>query len=898
MTPTLIATRFFIPPPRTNHVVRQRLQKRILQGLKKKLTLVSAPAGFGKTTLVSAALAAIDLDIAWVSLEESDNELHHFIRLLTTSLQKSRQQFGLATTTLLETSQPASTDALLITFLNELGELKAPMVLVLDDYHAIDSQAIDDALTFLVEHQPPALRLIMTTREDPALPLPRLRVRSELTEIRAADLRFTEKEASSFFKKTMGLTLNEQHIRALDKRTEGWIAGLQLAGLSLQTCDDNTGFIDAFTGSHRFIIDYLADEVLARQAESIQTFLVKTCILDRFNADLCDAITHQTHSANILHQLDHDNLFLVALDENREWYRYHHLFRDVLRAQLNLSDISQQDLHTDSSLWLKKRGYIPEAIQHALAAQQHQIAVATIEETWPDLRKEMPESHFIGWLERLPKEAILQSPILCSYYGVAMLSFDLDNAVVWLEAAEAWFEHNTEEDRQANTSARQTIINDLPGLLAIGRAYHSGAIGDPDGVIEHANRALELLDEREAVWRGSAAALRGLVQWGMGDLTAAAESINTAYHCMKKGEDTSGTISTAYLLANILIAQGKRKKAGHWCHKALSDIEALSFSPQGTADIYVTLAVLALGKYDIDTAHEYLETANKLGDEAKLLESAHHWFIAQALLESQKGNYQQAEDLLVEAQTVKIPSPSPDFAPIEAWQARLDLIQGRLNDALRWASSSGLSTEDEAVFALEFSHLTLIRVLIAQLREHHASKEMHHAQQFIQRLLAAATEQNRDGSLFEIHLLKALLQHTAGNEKAALHALQLAISLPDADRQAFRLKSEDRYSTEWFKTALGQIDTPEWINQLLKRSDQKKPPARQAQSHVKLVEALSDREREVLRMLHSELTGPEIADQLFVSLNTLRTHTKNIYSKLAVSNRRAAVRRSNELGLK
>lgn len=894
MNQTLITSKFFLPPPRPGQVMRERLQQRFLQGLSGRLTLVSAPAGFGKTTLVSASIHHSGRNAVWISLDEGDGTLQRFITLLTTGIRRAVTGFGGTVTSLLEASQPPAEDVLLATLLNDLAALETPLALVLDDYHAIDAAAVDEALAFLLEHLPPNLRLVILTREDPSLPLARLRARGELVELRAVDLRFTADEATVFLNQTMGLALDAQQISALEERTEGWIAGLQLAALSLQSRDDSSGFIREFTGSHRFVIDYLAEEVLARQPTATRDFLLQTAVLDRFNAQLCDAVTQTGDGESLLSLLDRQNLFLVPLDEQRQWYRYHHLFRDVLRTRLRQSRFASDSLHRRASRWLEQHDFMPEAIQHALQAGDTSDAARIIETLWPELRKHEPEATFIAWMQALPPECIERSPILSAHYGLCLLSLDLDQGERWLQAAEAALEASPAPAGDA--ASHSSPHTALPGLLAVARAYQAGALGDLPGIVGHANRALDLLDESEAIWRGSAAVLLGLVHWGSGDLEAAVEAISLGYESMKLGEEISGAISTTYLLANLRIAQGRRQEAERLCQKALSLAGSRAAAPQGTADILVTLAALALGRNRLDEAGDLLQRAQSLGEHARLKESAHHWCLLQSQLEAAQGRFANARDLLEEARAVQNPSPVPDFAPIDAWQARYDILSGDLDTATRWAQANGLSASDASSPAQVFSHLTLAHLLVARHRHDPASQSAQQAENLLLRLRDEADARHHHGNLVEIDLLLALSQQLTGNEDSARDALRNALTIPEAEQQAFRFVSLDDASTDWIRKTLADLDTPAWARALVTPPTPITSP-KQAAETPPLVEPLSDRELDVLRMLHGELSGPEIAASLFVSLNTLRTHTKNIYSKLGVNNRRAAVRRAGELGL-
>ncbi len=891
MTTPLVATKYFIPPERAGVVARPRLLRQLNAGLQKKLTLVSAPAGFGKSTLVSAAVNAAEQSICWVSLDESDSDLQQFLSVLLTGLQRVINGFGVASAALLEATQPPATDVLVVTLLNDLAKLPSPVILVLDDYHAVDSPAVDEAMAFLLEHQPPSMHFLIATREDPALPLARFRACNELSEIRAADLRFTDTEAQEFFNDSMGLNLDAAQVSALDSRTEGWIAGLQLAALSLQHRSDSTDFIAAFSGSHRFIIDYLAEEVLSRQSAELRDFLLQTAVLDRFNAALCNAVTDSHRAASALNELERNNLFLVPLDEQRQWYRYHHLFGDVLKSRLRQTPFDIPTLHLRASQWFLAQGHVHEAVNHALLAEDVSHAANIIAQHWPNMRKREPEATFLGWMKALPDEYIAENPVLAAYYALTLLSYDIESAAEWIDTADSLLTAMTGQEKDS-------VMASLPGLLSVAKAYLAGATGDLAATVRHAREAHASLPENEVIWRGSAAILMGLVQWGAGDLASVEQALSEGYTAMKKGGEMGGAISATYLLAGLRIAQGQRKAARRLCNNAIKLAEALPSAPQGTANIYVILAQLALGKNDLQAAESLLETADKLGEHAKLLETAHHWYVIQSLIASRRGHYAAAADLLDEARDVQIPSPSPDFSPIDTLQARLDILRGDLASAIHWAKTSGLSPDDTPAYVQEFSHLTLVRLLLARFHKEDDQSLLSQALRLLARLQSAAEAGQHKDSLVDIYLLSAYCQQANGNSETALKLLQRALNRPEADYQACRFVGETDSERQWLERSMRSIETPDWAGALYARDRTELEHSKiSIASQRTLIDPLSERELEVLRTLDSELSGPEIAASLFVSINTLRTHTKNIYSKLGVNNRRAAIRRASELGL-
>src|SRR5712691_8844042 len=408
----ILATKLYIPRLRPNVVSRPRLLERLNEGLQRKLTLIAAPAGFGKTTLVSAWVAGCDRQVAWLSLDEGENDPTLFLTYLVAALQTIAPNIGEGVLGALQSPQSPPTEAILVALLNEITTLPNNFVLVLDDYHVLAAQPVDAALTFLLEHLPPQMHLVIATREDPDLPLARLRARGHLTELRAADLRFTTSEAAEFLNPVMGLSLTAADIARLSDRTEGWIAGLQLAALSMQGHQDVPGFIRAFAGDHRYILDYLVEEVLQRQPAPVRSFLLQTAILDRLHGPLCDAVTGQAEGNARLEALERGNFFVVPLDDKRHWYRYHHLFAEVLSAHLMAERPDQvATLHRHASEWYEQYGSASNAIRHALAAEDFERAAALVELALPEMYRSRQETTLLGWLKVLPDDLVHFRPV-------------------------------------------------------------------------------------------------------------------------------------------------------------------------------------------------------------------------------------------------------------------------------------------------------------------------------------------------------------------------------------------------------------------------------------------------------------------------------------------------------
>ena len=897
--PTILATKLYIPPPRPNLVLRPRLIERLNEGLHRKLTLISAPAGFGKSTLISAWVAMcqqrdLQLRAAWLSLDEGDHDLTRFLTYLIAAVQTTAPNIGAA---LLQTPPP--TESILTALLNDITHIPAPFVLILDDYHLTDARPVDEALAFLVEHLPPHMHLILTTREDPDLPLARLRARAQLTEVRAKDLRFTPDETAEFLNQVMGLELAAADIRALEDRTEGWIAGLQLAALSLQGQPDIPGFIRAFAGDHRYIVDYLVEEVLERQPEPVRRFLLQTAILDRFNASLCTAVTGQPDSGAQLEALERGNFLIVPLDDQRHWYRYHHLFADVLSAHLRAEHPDQiAMLHERASMWYEQNDLPADAVRHALLSGSFARAATLIERMLPAVRRNRQEAILLDWLQALPEDIFHTRPVLSAHYaGTLLQSGRLDGVEARLRDAERWVSLLAEHPDAL--PAEMVVVDEaelrlLPAVVAM---YHAAAAlfqGNVTDTMKYARQIPDLARDDDHLLRGAAAGLLALAYWTNGDLETAHLAYAESMSRLEKIGHVSDALGCALALADIRLTQGRLRDAMSTYERGLRLATQGGSVLRGAADMHVGMSQLDYERDDLETAAQRLLTSQELGVFSGMPQNRYRSRVAWARLRQAEGDFEGALDLLREAEQVFERDFSPNVHPIPALKARLWIAQGRLDDAYAWAREQRLSADDDLSYLREFEHVTLARVLLARYRHNRAAASMEDALRLLHRLLAAAEAGDRTGSVIEILLLQALAHHMQGDMTAALLPLERALRLAEPERYVRTFVDEGAPMMLLLEAAAKQGITPGYVQFLLKAAGkgEKHAPLQQA-----LTDPLSDRELEVLRLLATDLTGPEIANQLVISLNTLRTHTKNIFSKLGVNNRLAAIHRADDLDL-
>ncbi len=913
MSTPILATKLYAPSSRPSLVARPHLIDRLNDGLDGKLTLIAAPAGFGKTTLVGEWLATCQQPSAWYSLDEGDGDLVRFLSYLIAAFQTVSPSIGQETIARLQSPQTPPIESILTILLNELATIPNSHILVLDDYHVLDAQPIDHAVTFLLDHLPPQMHVIITTREDPPLPLARYRVRSQLTEIRATDLRFTPAEAAKFFNEVMGLDLSAEEIADLETRTEGWIAGLQMAalamqGLSQQGRANTASFIQAFTGSHRFVLDYLVEEVLQNQPEHVRSFLMQTAILGRLNGPLCESVTGSEDGRGMLERLERGNLFVVPLDDQRHWFRYHHLFTDVLRARLSDEQPHQVPvLHRRASEWCEQNGLLADAIQHALAAEDFERAADLIELARPLLEKGTRDTITRSWVEHLPEPIVHARPALNLGYAWALLDAgDLEAAKGRLQDVEQTL---TAVDGTNTVVTDEAQYRAIPASLATAWVYYAQATGDIEGTINYAEQALVALPEDAYTLRAQITGLLGLTHWATGDLDKAQHALQDAASFVHHAGNTLDTIPGAFVVADILMTRGQLHAARQTYEDALHlAAEHGEPAPLGLENVYSGLSDLHREWNDLTAAAQDLATSKRLGERVGERVWRYRWRLAQARLYASLGNLDGALDMLNEAAVSYIRTPLPDVRPVAALKARVWLKQGKLSAALGWVRERGLSVDDDLTYALEFEHIILARVLIAQYkRDRNQNDEtehaIHHVGGLLTRLLKAAESGGRVGSAIEILMLQALAHRAQDDIPAALAALERALICAEPEGYVRTFVDEGPPMEQLLHAATDRGIMPTYTGKLLaafkpgQQRDLVAPSLPLAPSRQPLIEPLSQRELDVLRLLNSELSGPEIADELVVALSTVRTHTKRIYGKLNVNSRRAAVKRAAELGL-
>ena len=907
----MLATKLHLPSSRRRLVQRGRLVDRLPTDTAElpRLVLVAAPAGFGKTTLLTQWLTPSGPGgrpapvVAWLSLDPGDADPHRFLTHLVAAVRATEPGVGGEALALLDATGGSPAEAVLVSLVNDLDTVTGPTVIALDDYHLADAPAVHEAVTFLLDNLPPQVVVAMTTRVDPPLPLSRLRARGELLELRAADLRFSTQEADAFLNDVMGLGLDAAHVDAFEARTEGWATGLQLAALSVRARSRGPGnvgaFVAAFTGSHRFVLDYLVDEVLAAQTADVREFLLHTSVLDQLTGPLCDAVTGRPDGQRMLEALERDNLFVVVLDDERSWYRYHHLFAEALRAVLATEEPDRvADLHRAAAGWYAGAGMTADAVPHALAGGDGEQAADLVELALAGLRKRRDDRTIRDWVTALPDDVVRRRPLLATSLAWVRLSEgDLDGVEPWLDAAEEGLGSRVAVPQTAPAQAeqargRQQELTGLPALIEVYRASLAQARGDVDGTLDHARRAWRSSGEADHMARAAAGGFLGLAAWAAGDLGTAADTFGEAVRSLHAAGDLPDELGATVVLSGMWLARGRPAEARRRYERAIELAGRHPVPLATTGDLHVGLADVLREHGDLATAESHVRIAEDLGDGASLPENRHRRYLVRAGLLRAHGDLDGAVRMLDEAQALHRPGFFPDVQPIAAARARVHIAQGRLRDARDWAREHGVTLEAEPSYLGEFDALTLARLLVAE-----RSAGLDDVVRFLDGVVGAATGADRGGSLLDALVVRALARQAGGDLDRALDDLAraLALGVPAGYRRLFL--DEGAPMERLLHAVAGRPGHPgaEHARTLVLAAPPHAGPS--PTSGGGAVEALSERELEVLRLLATDLSGPEIARRMFVSVNTLRTHTKHIFSKLGVNTRRAAVRRAAERGL-
>jgi ATP/maltotriose-dependent transcriptional regulator MalT len=909
MKTDLLASKFYYPPHRPDLIQRPHLFESLNAGLSGKLTLVSAPAGFGKTTLVSEWIRDCGHPTAWLSLDKNDNDPSRFLIYLIAALQRIDLGIGVDVQAVLEESLSPHFEILLTRLISEMERLPDKSIIVLDDYHLIDSKSVHDVINFLIEYLPPTIHLVITGRADPALPISRLRVHGVVNEVRTSQLRFTKKEVSAFLNDLMGFDLSSAGIAALEARTEGWIASLKLAALSMKGRDDWPEFIARFSGSNRYIIDYLVDEVMARQPEGVQIFLRHTSILERFCAPLCEYVVGGDEDSDIINYIDHSNLFLIPLDDHREWYRYHHLFGDFLSQRLRVSEPEIiPELHRRASQWYQNEGLVDEAIHHALAAEDMENATRLVDGIAADLVVRAESNKLLKFVEQLPSDLCQGYPMLCILHAWALLLMgQLDR----VEPALTFVEAN-----QTNVPG---ILN--PGYVTTVRAYLATQQDDLHQSIKLSEQALEemsktMSDRITLIFRGAAVIWLGVNQRLLGNLDKAKQLFMEAAEINQKAGNYYTALSSFEQLAGLAVIRGQLHQAMDLYQSGLQlapNWKNAGGNPRGSltaaAGLQLGIGTVLYQLNDLAGAETHIQRS------ADLLELGEHWgrmhaYTMLAYLKEAQGEFEASAELFRKACAIEdsmivrrlYTTERPRLTQLAILLSRSGPEMAHLlTDACRRVEQLGVQADDKVDFSSptdyprELMYSDLAYLLVAQDRDAEALP-------LLTRLLEAAITMERHGDEIRYLVMMALAHHSLGNTQTALESLGRALTLAEPQGYVRLFLDEGQPMAELLRSAVSHNISPEYARKLLAAFPKDVMSAVSIDKELTvnaqiLAEPLSEREIEVLQLMAEGYKYKEIAERLVVSINTVRHHTRNVYGKLDVNNRTQAISRAKELNL-
>jgi LuxR family transcriptional regulator, maltose regulon positive regulatory protein len=896
MTQLLLATKLYFPPARPDLVPRPRLIEQLNAGFHKPLTLISAPAGYGKTTLLSGwrSRTGSDYPLAWLSLDPEDNNLDRFLTYISAALETLDSSLTQDLVSRLHLPHLPPLEELITALINGVSRFPQEFALVLDDYHVITEPVIHSALAYFLDHLPPNMHLVLLTRSDPPLHLAKLRAQGDMIELRAGDLRFTNEESARFLNDVMGLNLSEENISALDQRTEGWIVGLQMAAISMRGKADVSAFIRAFSGSHRYILDYFVEEVLQQQSESVQTFLLQTSILDRLTGSLCDAVLGGSNDgAQILLDLERKNLFLIPLDEERRWYRYHHLFSDLLSQRLRGTHPEiVNDLFGRAATWFEQNRYLEDAVGYALKAQDFALATRLIDQIKNNLWSRGELRMLLVWFKTLPEALVRSQPELSLNYAACLtLAGYFDASEQWLQQAEAGFAPMIPADR--NAALRVLMV---PLYRSVHARYH----GDYQTAVD---LCLGVLDKSpvsfELRYRGVGLLFLGQAHFHSGNTIAAGRVLPDAMQANLASGHVEAYLNACHHLAQLRVLQGRLHEARAIYEQASQvTIEQGFLTFSGTehaclGDLYREWNRLEEAAVEIQKGIDLAEA----GDHIMFLTDV---YLARVRLALSQKDWEIGLSYLQKAGGVACRCPtSVEIDLLQTWHARLELARGNLAEAGIWAGRfeaemKGKEILDPFVPQTEFALLTLARIWLAQGKTGQASD-------LLERVRHGAQEAGRNGRALEAQLLQALADLAAGNEGQAIEKFIQVLARAEPQGYVRLVIEEGTPVAKLLYQLAAQRAAPvhEYAERLLAAYLQE--AAKQPFLNTKalpgkiLVEPLSKREIEVLHLMSEGCSNKDIASRLVISIGTVKRHTVNIFRKLDAANRTQAVAIAREL---
>src|SRR6266508_1726576 len=892
----LLSTKFGIPRIQRDLLARSHLVSSLEEATKRELVLVSTPAGFGKTTLLASWARNTERPVAWLSLDGDDNDPVRFWRYIIAAVDRVHKGIGEHTLSLFNALAQPTSNAVVTALVNELAALPDELVLIIDNYHLIESQAVHDSLTFLLDHLSPGMHVVISSRSDPPIPLARFRARGQLAELRAADLRFTLEESAALLQGIWGLNLPEESIAALEERTEGWVTGLQFAALSLRVSPDAARFIQGFKGSHRYVLDYLTEEVLEQQPDDVRSFLLETSILEQLSGPLCDALTGRHDGQEVLEYLERANLFLVPLDEERHWYRYHHLFADLLLARLQSIDPQRvPELHRKAAAWYEEYGLISDAVRHALTAGEAVWAARLVEQHSEEILRRGEGETLRGWLAALPQDVVRSRPRLALAQVIAAFNAGhLHAAEPLLKDAEQALATGLSEPYEPSIGKEMSMLVNVPVSIALLRASLATLQGDAERTTELVRWAQAHLHEDEQGPRISVRWNLAQADWMRGHLPEAERAF---IHIVDEGRESGQLhlmLTAGSILGRIQRAQGRLEAAFRTYQ------EGLEFAARTGPTVVLSAAVAHVGMAEVlyernqlDQALHHAGEGIFLGQQLTSTQALASGLATMAWIRQALRDPVGAQEAMDEAYQVMLPAEVVSlFNPVPAEWARLLLAQGDVREAARWVEERGLEQEGEPSYAREREYLVLARTLLGRNQHDRALT-------LLERLESAAKAQTRMGSVIQIQVLQALGFQAAGKADQAMKAMAQTLMQAEPEGYLRTFIDEGPAMAALLHRALSRGVTTEYTSMVLAAFPSVNQETHPSSSSVTFGfnEPLSERELEVLRLLATGSSNEEIARELSIALTTARKHVSNIIRKLGVNNRTQAVSRGRDLGL-
>jgi len=885
----LLQTKIYLPLKQSDIVSRPRLIEALSDIADRKLTLISAPAGFGKTTAVSGWVRDSDIPACWLSLDSGDNDLHQLLRYMVLSLQQVDQHIGEGVSAALEGSSPPAHDLLLTELINDIAITEDPFILVLDDYHVIESQEVHDAIDYLLDHMPPLMHLTITTRVDPPLSLSRLRAQGQLVELRSAELRFTMKETTAFLNDCMGIALPTEDVSALEDKTEGWIASLQLAALSLKGRENKQEFIAAFSGSHRYIIDYLVDEVMSAQTDEERDFLMGTSILERLHAPLCDEVMGISSSRQMLERLDKANMFLIALDDDRSWYRYHHLFSEFLSQRL-LADGPERaaELHVRAADWMNENEFVEQAFKHALAASDYEKAAEIVDPIVLSMVGTGQLLTLLKWTESFPDEVLDQHQwLLLARAYACLMSGDVPSVEPLLKRAETRLGEISDPEVQS----------EIIGNVMVIRAFIARGMGRFEEAIELSRNALERLPGSGRMVHAAAYGNTGFPLYVLG-MHAEAKPYLLEARNIGPRENPYPVLAAVSWLGKIAEHKSDLDAAEEvyaYINGHATDLGCISPLPVGGYG-HLGMGRLFYERNDLEQAETHIVEGVEDGEQGSEVAIMMMGYGALIKLRQTQGRLDEADEVFGKAHALgRSAARAFEYTQLASWEALQSLKRGDIKTASAWAEATLPETTDYE-FRRQESDRVLAKVLIAGGKPSEATE-------LLGRLLEAVETDGRYGDAIGILALLAIAHDKDGKRDEAIATLTRAIKLAEPQGYIRTFIDEGKPMADLLRVVATEHSLTAYIRNLLDAfAAEGSGPERasslpSSQMTGYLVDPLSERELEVLAHMAGGQKHQEIADQLFVTINTVRTHTKSIYSKLQVNSKTDAINRGRELEL-